>query len=232
MRDLWKLVKVQKVDLEIFEKQKEKKSLDSGEALLARINQAAEKTDRMKQEIEKYRKKIKDFEYKMQAYDDNIKKIEKDLYGGRNTNPKELMNWQQEAEHIKTQKKQIEEEMLKIMEDVEAADKKVRVADELIEKARGDYEKAAQDYKLKIAGLDGEIAQIEQKKKDLLEGVDEDDVNQYEQLRLRKDGLAIVKIEGSCCGGCFMNLPANLIDKARHRETIHCGNCGRLLYCE
>ncbi|MFH1454346.1 MAG: C4-type zinc ribbon domain-containing protein [Armatimonadota bacterium] len=232
MHNLWKICKLQKIDLELDDKVEQVNALDSGEKRKKQIEAAVEKTDAFKNHIEVLRKQAKEYEAEIQSKEEQIKNIDKQLYSGRNTNSKELMSWQQEVDYIKSQKKQIEDKMLKSMEEAESFEGKVKVAEELIEKAKKEHEETVKKYNEELGKFNENIAQIQDRRKVVLEGIEEEELQKYEQMRSRKGGLAVVKIEGDCCGGCFINLPKNIIDKAKERSIVYCGNCGRILYTE
>ena len=48
-----------------------------------------------------------------------------------------------------------------------------------------------------------------------------------------RDGLAVVPIVGSGCGGCGAHIPPQTLTEVRAKKGIHrCDICGRFLYNE
>jgi predicted nucleic acid-binding Zn-ribbon protein len=51
----------------------------------------------------------------------------------------------------------------------------------------------------------------------------------YEDLRRRKGGKVIVRIQGSACGGCRVQLPETVRRRAMSAQLAQCPNCERIL---
>jgi predicted nucleic acid-binding Zn-ribbon protein len=55
-------------------------------------------------------------------------------------------------------------------------------------------------------------------------------ITQYERIRKGRQGLAIVEIQGTTCGGCFTALPPQTAVEVRKGSRLHtCESCGRIL---
>ena len=55
-------------------------------------------------------------------------------------------------------------------------------------------------------------------------------LSKYNLIRSRRNGIAIVEINSNTCGGCFMNLPPQLIIEIRKKnKIIQCPSCQRIL---
>ena len=56
------------------------------------------------------------------------------------------------------------------------------------------------------------------------------DLAQYDQLRRRKGGVAVVEMEGSMCGACGVRVTAHILQQLSQAEHLaRCGNCERIL---
>jgi predicted nucleic acid-binding Zn-ribbon protein len=56
------------------------------------------------------------------------------------------------------------------------------------------------------------------------------DLAQYDQLRRRKGGVAVVEMEGSVCGACGVRVSAHIAQQLSQAEHLaRCGNCERIL---
>ena len=54
-----------------------------------------------------------------------------------------------------------------------------------------------------------------------------------EKILQNKQGLAVVPVQVSSCGGCFMNVPAQVINEMKkHENLVFCEMCARILYLE
>ena len=56
-------------------------------------------------------------------------------------------------------------------------------------------------------------------------------MNKYERIRKAKQGVAVVPINKSSCGGCFNQVPPQIIIELRKKDMIRtCEYCGRILF--
>ena len=58
-------------------------------------------------------------------------------------------------------------------------------------------------------------------------------ISVYDRVMDARDGLAVVPIVGSGCGGCGAHIPPQTLTEVRAKTGIHrCDICGRFLYNE
>ncbi|MCB9187203.1 MAG: hypothetical protein H6601_10755 [Flavobacteriales bacterium] len=114
----------------------------------------------------------------------------------------------------------------------------IEAKNELIEGAKAALEERQKDLEAKKAELDSIIAETEKDEEKLVkqskaaEKVIEDRlINAYKRIRENSlNGLAVVKIERSACGGCFNSIPAQRqLDISLRKKIIVCEHCGRVL---
>lgn len=75
-----------------------------------------------------------------------------------------------------------------------------------------------------------EDSYLKDRKKALVK-VDDRLLKAYERIRGNaRNGLAVVNVERDACGGCFSKIPPQRqLDIASHKKVIVCENCGRIL---
>lgn len=109
---------------------------------------------------------------------------------------------------------------------------------ELIETAKTNLEERQKDLEAKKAELDSIIAETEKDEAKLVkqskaaEKVIEDRlIVAYKRIRENSlNGLAVVKVERSACGGCFNKIPPQrILDISLRKKIIVCEHCGRVL---
>ncbi len=55
----------------------------------------------------------------------------------------------------------------------------------------------------------------------------------YERILGSRNGLAVVPVKNQVCGGCFMNVPVQLINEIKkHEDMVYCELCTRIIYLE
>jgi predicted nucleic acid-binding Zn-ribbon protein len=76
--------------------------------------------------------------------------------------------------------------------------------------------------------IDEHTAEIQAKISSLRESLDGECLRRFD--RLRKQGMAVAKLESGVCGGCRLNIPQGEILRMRKaEEPPACPNCGRFL---
>jgi predicted nucleic acid-binding Zn-ribbon protein len=69
------------------------------------------------------------------------------------------------------------------------------------------------------------------KRKPIFDSIDSQYQKQYENLRVRKNGIAVTKLNDNSCEACGANLTASQRQSARSSTQFYiCPNCGRILY--
>ncbi len=114
----------------------------------------------------------------------------------------------------------------------------IEAKNQLIEVAKNNFEERQKDLVAKKAELDSIIAETEKEEAKLTkqsaaaEKVIEDRlITAYKRIRENSlNGLAVVKIERSACGGCFNKIPPQrILDISLRKKIIVCEHCGRVL---
>ncbi|MFH0941719.1 MAG: hypothetical protein V1823_01675 [Chloroflexota bacterium] len=168
-------------------------------------------------------------EWEIDDHSGKIAGLEKKLYGGKVSNPRELAGLQQDAEAIKKRRHQAEDRALEVMEQRELTATGIKSRrDELagMEKVW----RAEQAVLEKEAGeLSARIESLERRREELKAGLEAALSELYEKLRAQK-GKAVASVEQGICQGCRISLSQAQLRQVRTGGLVHCGNCGRVLY--
>ncbi len=191
-------------------------------ALRQRLQESSEQLDNLTKT-----RRTKDQE--LAAQDDHIQKL-RTRQGEIKTN-KEYQAHIQELEGAKTQKSKVEDEILALMEQMDALRAQVT---ELEQSGTAAEEQFARD-KAQIDGDNAaalkELHDLEAERAALAGRVDPDHLRHYERLRAGKKDLAIVPVANGNCAGCHMNIPPQLVAEVRRQDQIlTCSYCHRILY--
>ncbi len=109
---------------------------------------------------------------------------------------------------------------------------------ETIEGARTDLKERKTDLKFKKKELNEIITETEKEEKKLIKKsqkaekiIEERFLTGYKRIRKNaRNGLAVVSVERSSCGGCFNKIPPQRqLDIKLHKKVIVCEHCGRIL---
>lgn len=224
------LIELQVVDGEIYALNREKIELpEQIKAIEKSLEDEKVSIKQAEENLKALQIKLKDKEVSLQQKEEQIKKLQIQLYQLK-TN-KEYSAMLTEIEGIKADDSIIEEEILKLMDEIDAAKKKVSQEKQLFkaEEEKAQKEKTTIDARLKE--IDVRLLELSAKREKLLPNIEKQVLARYERVLENKDGLAMVPVEDGACGGCHMNLPPQVISEVKVREDIvTCGSCLRILY--
>jgi len=229
---LGNLIKLQGLDTQIYGLKQEK------EAKPAEIKALEEEFEAKKQHLAELEKKLldiqkqrKDKELELASKEENVKKLQGQLYQLK-TN-KEYQAMLQQIGDTKADGSVIEDKILELFNEADAVKAEVDK-----EKQRLlDEEKAFKDKKGKVEArikeIEGLVADLEAKRGQILPLIDRKIMAQYERILASRDGLAIVSVKNNSCQGCNMFVPAQVINLIKMYENIiTCEVCNRMLYIE
>jgi len=228
-----KLVVLQGIDAELYEY---KKALKEKPAECEVLKAAYE---RKKSRLAQLEAKAQELELGRKAKELELKSKEQNIITANaqmmtlKTN-KEYQAKLFEIENIKADKSILEDEILKFMESSdklvqEIAQEKTFLAEE---------EKKYLDEKAKvdviIADLQDKASAIEARRREALTDIDKKILAVYDRVIENRGETALVPVVGgNSCGGCFMHVPPQVINKIKmYEEIVRCEMCARFLYLQ
>lgn len=226
-----KLYELQEIDLEIDAKNEALtlvvSRLGDSEALAeARVSLATDEERLM--ELERSQR---DVEREVEDLRSKVALLEEKLYGGSVKNPKELASLQEQVEHLKRKRRGQEDKVLDIMTEVEAMQKNVSLKSREVARIDEDWRAEQATLSGEQAELNAALADLDQKRKDLISRIDAASLELYQGLRRKRQGRAVAKVEQGMCQGCRIVLPLNVLQRARiGQELVQCSSCERILY--
>jgi len=227
-----KLVDLQKLDKEIYEYKKE---LEEKPASLADVKEKFESKKAKLRQLEEQLKAIqvgrKSQELELQSKETEISKHNVQL-SQLKTN-REYTAKLTEIESLKADKSIIEEKILGSYDESDKVSGQIAEEKKLLEGEEGKYiaEQKATEEAMRL--LEDKVKILETQRQQITPDVDKSFLAQYERILAKKSGLAIVPVQGSVCGGCFMNVTQQVINEIKmHDKIIVCEMCARILYIE
>ncbi|MCK5581447.1 MAG: hypothetical protein KAJ18_09265 [Candidatus Omnitrophica bacterium] len=230
--EIKKFVELQKIDQDIYSF---KRGLKEKPVLLEELkNQFEAKKVHLKEAEDNYKVVLVDRQAKevdLQAKEDAIAKA--NIHLSQIKTNKEYTAKISEIEGIKADKSIIEEKILlsyeeadKVKEDIDKEKAALAQEEKLYSGQKKEIEDAIKEMGDKIKALESQRSQV-------IPEVDKASLERYERILENKDGLAIVPVQGSVCGGCFMNVPAQVVNEIKmHDKLVYCEMCARILYLE
>ena len=226
------LVELQGLDTQIF---KHERDLEDMPENLRKLDEAFKTKMTLLKALEDNLKtlqmKRKEREGDLETKEGSIKKLQTQLYQLK-TN-KEYTTMQGEIARIKADNSLIEEEIIKIFDQIDSENQKIAKEKEFL---KGEEAKLNEEKK-RVEGETGrikfEVDTLKNQRAALVEKVDKSILAKYERILKSKDGLAVVSVAGGSCQGCFRILPPQVIHEINmKKDLIFCGNCARILYIE
>ncbi len=227
------LYELQEIDLELERKSEALKQVEERLGKDEALAQARTALAEDKGRVADLERRQRAAEWEVDDLGAKITPLEEKLYGGSVRNPKELLSMEQELGSLKAQRREREDQLLDIMEEVELARKQFRAksaeVQELEQEWRRDQERLMQEQEQ----LRSDLAALEQGREPVLAQIDSISFELYQALRQEKQGLAVVKVKQGRCQGCRIILPMSKLQRPKvGQEPVRCSNCGRILYLE
>jgi len=145
---------------------------------------------------------------------------------------KEASQFQNQELQFATRIQELEEDTLPLMESVEQVSEVVSSLEQELHELEPRLQSLTQEEQVRIDSLDQSLNSVQDKRNSLADIIDPKLLRQYDQVRRARRGLGLVTIQNNkTCGGCTMQLPIHVVQKARASKTItRCPSCGRILW--
>jgi predicted nucleic acid-binding Zn-ribbon protein len=229
---LKKLVDLQKIDKEIYRLNRD---LEEQPGHLARLKEQFESKQVHLKKLEENLKTVQvsrnTLEVDLQAKEDAIAKANTQLSQIK-TN-KEYTAKLSEIESIKSDKSIIEEKILKLYDEADIVKASVVQEKKVLAQEEQSYISRKKELEDSMKEIEDRVKVLQGQKAQMTPDVDRTILSRYDRIVAHKAGVAIVPVTGGVCHGCFMNVPAQVINEIKsHKEIIYCEICSRILYLE
>ena len=188
-----------------------------GEARAAR-DEAAARQSRLEEEV--------------RLIDARIAEIDKRLYSGVVSAPRELQAMAAEVDSLKGRVSMVEDQILTAMEEGESSAGEVTALEgerEALEAVAGQLRGTISEAEMAI---DADVANQEARRASAAGRVPPELLRTYEGLRAKLGGVGAARLVGSSCSGCHLVLPAAEVARIKREppdSLVFCDQCGRIL---
>ena len=207
----------------------ERAQLEAGTAELR--TQVAQRASRQKLRDETVARERR-IDDEARAVETHANDVDKRLYSGSVTSPRELQAMQADLEMLRRQLSELEDRELEVMEQREGLDAEVAA----LEAAVAELETTVAELRAAIAAaeseIDGEIAEESAARDKQVGEVSESLLRDYERRRAQNRGVGAARLVGVTCHACHLSIPsteAERIRRAEGNEVAYCDNCGAIL---
>ena len=195
------------------------------ENTLSQRLQDVEEVERSQGELEKEKRQL---ERHVSDYEGKLEKLQTRLADVK-TN-KEWDALQKEMDSVKAGLSGEEEQLLEIMEELDAMGATAESEDTELKDYRAGAKAEIKDLKEKLGSVDSKMAKIRSERDALSVQIDDSLKRIYNRVKQGKQGTAVVPVVRGACGGCYNRIPPQTLNEVRRAETpITCENCGRII---
>lgn len=229
LKELEILCQMQELDNKIRAAKRERARLPKLiEELETKFNTVQEAIKNIIQRHEQNLQRQKRLELDIAENNQEINKYESQLLLVKTNKEYKALN--SEITHRKEKNAQIEEQLIKLMEEEAALEKKQKNLKELLAQNKDILNTEKDKVNQKIDKLNKEIAKHEQKKIEFSKKIPNFLFKRYQRLMEHKNGKAIASIENGICSGCHLRIrPQIIVEVYRGESIVTCENCSRIL---
>jgi uncharacterized protein len=171
--------------------------------------------------------RLRDSDRERETHRTKIRSREKELMSGRIRNPTELMQLNQEVEHLKASFATEEEAELELMEEGELAEQAVLEASERLQEARTRSANDEPALRRDLESWQAELATVKADSEAAWAEVPPAAQNAYLRVRAHPP---VAEVDRNQCLSCRVTVTSSGMQILRKGdEIVHCENCGRIL---
>ena len=171
----------------------------------------------------------KEKEVELQTREAHVKKLKGQLFQLK-TN-KEYTAMQHEIDTLQADKSLLEEAILKGFDAIDEAGKQRQQQQRELAVQQQAFAQEKARLEQELAALREQIAALERDRQALVPDVPKPALSLYERVLVIREGLALVPLVESSCGGCHRRLPPQVINQVYlNADLVTCESCSRILY--
>lgn len=230
MNRLDQIAELQSLDIRIEENARSRREAEKRIDDQSSVLDSREAVDQTERKLREIRTRVKSFELEASGIGEKLRGVEKRLYDGRTSNPKELEGLEADSQMLKRNKSDVEDRLLDTMAEQEEAEAILASEQSLLEKATTEASASTARARRDLEEIENRETKLKSDRERLRAQITPEDLSLYEGLRREKKGHAVARLKGSACDGCGCSLPSGLLSRVRvGRDIEFCNNCGRIL---
>ena len=226
---------------ELYALQETDQALDKAQSRLAEIEAELVEGDEMvlarevahekRGAVDELRSRLSDAEWSVDEVRSKAAEVERKLYGGTVTNPKELADLDTDLKSLKRQIAKREDLLLGLLVEMEEAEAQLASAKGRYADIEADWKQHQEDLLREKNQIEPQFATLQARRDVQSPSVDRLSLRLYERLRERHAGQAVARVERGMCQGCRITLPVSILQKVRSGiDLIQCVSCERILF--
>lgn len=229
MSQVRQLYRLQQIDSEISAKKLRLAEVIQMQRETKELQAARVREQKAAANLHNWQSNLKNLNLEQGSVSSEAKNTENRLYSGKVSNPKELADLQHKIEALGRRQSVLDDEILEAMIMVEDCEAEKKAADQQLAEVLTSWEKSQDSLKVEQNELALELNDLIGSRKKQAALIDQKTLNEYEQLKARKGGVAVAGLINNSCGRCHLTVSATKIKRVEQDEMVTCGGCGRIL---
>ena len=229
---LKKLVELQTIDYEIYSLRRDLKEKPEY------ISQLKERFENKKASLKKLEDKLKSIQLERRAKELELQSKEAEI-AKANTQLSQLKTNKEyqarlsEIEHLKADQSIMEEKILVLFDEGDGVNAAIEKEKDFVTEEEKQFLAQKKEVDDLIKAIQDKLKILEARRSEITPEVNPASLSRYERILENKDGMALVAVKEHSCGGCYMNVPEQVINEIKmHERFINCEMCARILYLE
>ena len=229
--DLTRLYKLHLIDVGILEIKKKAVSLEAGKKHQADLAAKTQHVKQVEAAFHKVHAEQKDIELSNQQIDDKIKSIDKLLFGGSVTNPKQVEAYETQKKSMAKQKEVNEERLLSVWDEVSAAEKIFKAEQAELAKQSAAFEEWRAKAAVFKVQLESKYKELSAQRPAFVKAISSVLLAKYEASKQQHHGIGVSLItRQQTCEECGTKVSDKSIEYIKDDRIVNCEECHRILY--
>jgi uncharacterized protein len=226
---LWRLAQL---DNRLAEVRGRAAHLDVGQKLAGEVKAIEAKYAEVNGAFHALKAESSDLELTNGTIAEKIKRIDKELYGGKVVSPKEIEKLNAEVASQKKQSGKNDDRLMELMELIPPAEETAKKWGRALEQRKKMLAARQIEAKTERTALETEYKELAAKRPELAKLLSPSLLARYESIRQKHAGIGMVQVNAkdNTCSGCGTHLPERTIQGLKDGKVLSCETCYRLLY--
>lgn len=171
-------------------------------------------------------------EREIETADAGRRHSEAQIYSGQVRSERELEARREEVAEFRRRKKDVEDSLLEIMEQLEEVGSMIEELTGRRDELDGQITDLTAKRDEAAADIDAELRMLRDRREDQAGGIDEGILTAYETLWAKRSGRVVARLQGRTCTGCQLELTAIELEEIKDTaktQLAFCQQCGSII---
>ncbi len=199
----------------------------------AKLNELREQVESIDAELNSARSEQQDMELESRSLTERIRESEKNLMSGELSNPRELEALQTSIDSMKSLRTELEDKSVERLVMADSLQGTLKEKQEALAELEQRWAVHKTALETETDQRKKEYVYLRKARVKVSELLSPDNLELYEHLRRRKNGVAVARLEEENCGACHTQVAIGILNNVRYSdELLNCPSCGRILLTE